>query len=86
MALDGNAIGGLLMEIFGTDMTGTLTTCVTCGAVRPVAETMVYLRAPGTVVRCRTCTNVLMVISRVGGLNCIDLSGVEAMQASAASG
>ncbi len=80
MALDGNAIGGLLLEVFAADMTSALATCAACGAVRPVAETTVYLRAPGVVVRCRTCTNVLMVISRVRGLNCVDLSGLLALQ------
>ena len=50
-ALDGNAIGGLLHDIFGTDLTGAEATCATCGAVGPVAGTVVYLRGPGTVVR-----------------------------------
>jgi len=80
MALDGNAIGGLLLEIFAADMTSAETTCASCGAVRPVAETAVYLGGPGTVVRCRTCTSVLMVISRVRGRNCVDLSGLAALQ------
>ena len=79
MALDGNAIGGLLLEIFAADMTSAETTCASCGAVRPVAETAVYLGGPGTVVRCRTCTSVLMVISRVRGRNCVDLSGLAAL-------
>jgi len=45
VALDGNAIGGLLQEVFETDMTGAEATCVTCGAAGPLAETVVYLRA-----------------------------------------
>jgi 6-phosphogluconolactonase len=32
---------------------------VTCGAADPLAETVVYLRGPGTVVRCRTCSGTL---------------------------
>jgi Family of unknown function (DUF6510) len=83
MALDGNAIGGLLMEVFAADMTGAEATCAACGAIRPVAETTVYLRGPGTVVRCRRCASVLMVISRVRGMNCVDLSGLMALQAEA---
>ena len=82
MALDGNAIGGLLLEIFAADMTSAETTCAACGAVRPVAGTAVSLRGPGTVVRCRSCTSVLMVISRVRGRNCVDLSGLDALQVS----
>jgi hypothetical protein len=80
MALDGNAIGGLLLEVFAADMTSAEATCATCGAVRPVAETTVYPRGPGTVVRCRTCKSVLMVITRVRGRNCVDLTGLAALQ------
>jgi Family of unknown function (DUF6510) len=76
MELDGNAIGGLLQDVFGTEMTDAQATCATCGATGPVAETMVYLRGPGTVVRCRNCTSMLMVITHVHGLNCVDLSGL----------
>jgi hypothetical protein len=76
MTLDGNAIGGLLLEIFGAEMTSAEATCAACGAVRALAETTVYLRGPGTVVRCRSCTSVLMVISRIRGVNCVDLSGL----------
>ena len=80
MALDGNAIGGLLREIFAVEMTSAEATCASCGAVGPVAETTVYVRGPGTVVRCRRCTSVLMVIARVRELNCVDLSGLAALE------
>jgi hypothetical protein len=42
----------------------------------PVAELVVYLRAPGTVVRCRTCDNVLMVFVAVHDRMCVDLQGL----------
>jgi len=77
--LDGNAIGGLLLEVFGTEMTAARVTCAACGATRPVAETVVYLHVPGAVVRCRTCSGMLMVISNVRGVNCVDLGGVTAL-------
>jgi len=44
MALDGNAIGGLLLEIFGRDMTSGEASCKFCGAAGPVAETTVHVR------------------------------------------
>ena len=50
--LDGNAIGGVLAEIFGTEMTVAVGVCGSCGATGPVAELHVYMRAPGIVVRC----------------------------------
>jgi hypothetical protein len=84
MALDGNAIGGLLLDVFAADMTSATATCAACGAVRPVADAMVYLRGPGTVVRCRRCTSILMVISRVRGMNCVDLSGLAELHGGAA--
>jgi hypothetical protein len=80
-AVDGNAIGGLLLEIFGTDLTDAEATCATCGAVGPVAETVVYLDGPGTVVRCRNCSALLMVISQIRGISCVDLLGVAALDA-----
>ena len=78
-ALDGNAIGGLLLEVFGTDLTDAEATCATCGASGPVAETVVYLDAPGTVVRCRNCSGLLMVISQIRGIRCVALRGLEAL-------
>jgi ferredoxin-NADP reductase len=45
----------------------------------PVAETVVYLRGPGTVVRCRNCSGMLMVISQIRGMNCVDLHGLAAL-------
>jgi hypothetical protein len=81
MELDGNAIGGLLHDVFGTEMTDARATCASCGAAGPVAGTVVYLRGPGTVVRCRNCTSLLMVISQVHGRNCVDLAGLAALEA-----
>ena len=79
VALDGNSIGGLLLEVFGKDLTAAQTICATCGAAAVVAETVVYLRAPGTVVRCRTCGSVLMIISQIRGMSCVDLGGMTAL-------
>jgi len=75
-AVDGNAIGGLLFDVFGAEMTAASSTCATCGARRPVAELVVYRRAPGTVVRCRTCGSVLMVLVRRADVTSVDLSGL----------
>jgi ribosomal protein S27E len=75
-ALDGNAIAGHLWEVFGAEMTVSRAVCVHCGNEAPVAEAVVYNRAPGTVVRCPTCINVLMVLVQVRGTTCLDLSGL----------
>jgi hypothetical protein len=75
-ALDGNAIGGLLTDVFAAEMTTVASTCVTCGATRPVAELVVFRRAPGTVVRCRSCDHVLMVFIQAHGRIAVDLTGL----------
>jgi ribosomal protein S27E len=41
---------------------------------------MVYLRTPGTVVRCRNCGAVLMVVVKRHGQNCVDLLGLAALE------
>jgi hypothetical protein len=78
-AVDGNAIGGLLREVFGTEMTAAGSVCDTCGAAREVAELAVYAHAPGTVVRCRSCDSVLMVFVRLHNRICVDLLGLAAL-------
>jgi hypothetical protein len=81
-ALDGNAIGGLLLDVFGAELTAARGRCAACGAVAYVAEGVVHLRGPGTVVRCRSCGGVLMVIAAtVRGIACVDLRGLASLDA-----
>jgi hypothetical protein len=79
-ALDGNAVAGLMWEVFGAEMTTATGTCAHCGAVMAVAELVVYLEAPGTVARCATCDSVVMVIVDVRGIRCVDLQGLAALE------
>jgi hypothetical protein len=77
--LDGNAIGGLLIEVFGTEMTTAVGTCGRCGKMAQVAELAAYRPRLGTVVRCRNCNNVLMVFVQVRGVTCVDLRGLASL-------
>lgn len=77
--LDGNAIAGMLMEIFGTEMTTAVGTCAHCGAVAQVAEFAVYRPDLGIVVRCRSCDNMLMVFVKIRGVTCVDLMGLSSL-------
>jgi ribosomal protein S27E len=77
--LDGNGAAGLLQEIFGTDMTVTAVRCASCGAVAPIGEAVVYAGGPGTVIRCRSCTSVLVVITQIRGMSCVDMMGIAAL-------
>jgi Zn finger protein HypA/HybF involved in hydrogenase expression len=78
--LDGNAIGGDLLELFGVEMTIATGVCRACGAAGAVAELHVYVRAPGTVVRCPSCESVLMKIVRGRDRLWLDLGGVRSLE------
>jgi hypothetical protein len=79
-ALDGNAIGGDLLEVFGVDLTAARSTCAGCGTSAIVAEALVYLGGPGRVVRCRSCSALQIVLVTIRGVTCVDLRGVAAME------
>jgi Family of unknown function (DUF6510) len=79
-ALDGNAIAGAMVDVFGTEMTTAIGVCANCGASGPLAEVIVYLRGPGIVARCRVCTSVLMVLVERRGWTCVDLRGLAALE------
>jgi uncharacterized protein DUF6510 len=78
-ALDGNAIGGLLLDLFGVEMTTATGVCAHCGAAGELATLVVYLQAPGTVARCRSCGEVVMVVVDHRGIKCVDLRGLRAI-------
>ncbi|TMJ98038.1 MAG: hypothetical protein E6G67_01390 [Actinobacteria bacterium] len=84
--LDGNAVGGVLAEIFATEMTASLGTCAGCGATEPVGALHAYVRAPGVVVRCPHCSSVMIRIVRdekdrvwldIRGVSCLEIRRAE---------
>jgi hypothetical protein len=79
-ALDGNAIAGLLFDVFGAEMTAMTCVCGSCNARSVVAELTVYRRAPGTVVRCSSCESVLMVFIERSEVVCVDLGGLAGLE------
>ena len=81
LMLDGNAIAGLLQEVFGVEMTTALGTCNGCGAAGPVGAVHVY-RGAGTVLRCPQCDNVLGKIVKVDTRVWIQMSGLRALEIS----
>ena len=73
--VDGNALGGMMMEVFGREMTDTRGCCAACGTVNPVGAMMVY-RSVGEVMRCPTCGNVTIVAVVIRERARVHLSGV----------
>ena len=78
--LDGNAAAGELSALFAFDVTLARTTCAGCRDTRPVAELHVYLRSPGTVLRCAGCGAVLVRVVRAPDRAWLDLRGVEVLE------
>jgi Family of unknown function (DUF6510) len=78
--LDGNAAAGILRDVFGFEVTAAVGQCEHCGRRAPVAEAASYVRGPGVVLRCRTCTSVLLVIAEVRGINCVSASGLRELE------
>ena len=63
--LDGNVLGGLLIEVFGQEMTDALGRCAHCGDENQVGALIVYRAGPGDVIRCPSCATVLIVATRL---------------------
>ena len=77
--LDGNAIAGVLEEVFGRDVTVAAGRCRGCGAERALGAVHVYYAA-GVVARCPDCDSVLLRIVRAGERTWLDLSGLSVLQ------
>lgn len=62
LMLDANAVAGLLMEIFGVEMTAEPTECAHCGNEAEIGTLFAYTQGPGVVLRCSTCGQVVLRI------------------------
>jgi Family of unknown function (DUF6510) len=80
LMLDGNAIGGLLGEVFAGEVTVARSTCASCGAVREIGALAVYVQAPGSVARCPGCDAVLLRVVRAEGRIWVELQGVSCLE------
>ena len=80
LVLDGNAIAGLLGEIFTMEMTSAVATCGGCGAVMPVGRVHVYMHGPGKVARCPRCGRMLFRIASGSRRAWLDFSGTACIE------
>lgn len=60
--LDGNALAGGLTDLLAFEGTAAETKCRACGDVAALGQALLYGRPMGSVLRCRRCDNVLIVI------------------------
>ena len=73
--VDGNALGGMMMEVFGREMTDAHGSCASCGTVHQIGAMLVY-RGAGDVMRCPTCGNVVTVAVTIRERTRVHLTGV----------
>jgi Family of unknown function (DUF6510) len=78
LRLDGNAAAGVLRELFVGEVTSARGACAACGAIGEVGAQHLYMypHAPGAVIRCQACEDVLMVVVRAAGRVRIALPGL----------
>jgi hypothetical protein len=79
LMLDGNAIAGLLQEVFAVEMTTAIGTCNTCGAADRVGAFRVF-RGAGIVMRCPHCDNALVTIVEDGPRVWIGFAGIRTLR------
>jgi hypothetical protein len=79
MHLDGNAAAGLLAEVFTVEATTAVVTCAGCGASGPLGAAIAYISDMGTVVRCATCSEVLIRGAEIRDRVVLDMRGAAAI-------
>jgi hypothetical protein len=75
--VDGNAAAGDFAGVLGFDATTATLTCVGCDCVTAFAESHVYRRGPGIVVRCPGCDHVLARLVQTPTDVWLDLRGAQ---------
>jgi hypothetical protein len=73
--LDGNSAAGLLAEVFTMEATTAIVTCAGCGASGAMGEARVYAQAPGLVLRCTQCSEVLIRCAEIRDRLVVDMRG-----------
>jgi Zn finger protein HypA/HybF involved in hydrogenase expression len=83
--LDGNAVAGLLREVFTADMTTAIATCTQCGGTEMIGAAHAFQGA-GTVLRCPHCDQTLVKIVEADSRLWIAFPGVQTLQLEIAGG
>ena len=76
LMLDGNAVAGLLYEVFGIEMTTSASECATCGRTGELGSLHAFTHAPGVVLRCPTCHAVMLRVARTPRGTYVDARGL----------
>ena len=75
LMLDGNAVGGLLQDVFGLEMTASPAECANCGQVNELGALLAFTQAPGAILRCPACEEVMLRIVQTPDVIYLDARG-----------
>jgi hypothetical protein len=79
LMLDGNAVAGMLTEVFAVEMTTATMTCGNCGMAGAVGAMHVF-RGAGIVMRCQDCDNVVAKIAGNGTRMWMSFPGMQTLE------
>jgi DNA-directed RNA polymerase subunit RPC12/RpoP len=80
MMLDANSVGGLLWEIFGTEMTAEPVECAHCGNQDEIGTLLAFTQGPGVILRCSTCGKVVLRIVQTPDAIYLDARGAVSLR------
>jgi hypothetical protein len=80
LMLDGNAVAGLMQQIFGRDMTMARTRCAGCASEAAMGALVAFVRGPGVVLRCPACRAMIARIVETPAAVYIDARGATYMR------
>ncbi len=75
LMLDGNALAGMLQEIFGAEMTAVPSKCAGCGNEGEIGSLLAFIHGPGMVLRCPACKQVVLRIVQTPDSYFLDARG-----------
>jgi uncharacterized Zn finger protein len=72
--LDGNGLAGLLVEVFGAEMTSVRRRCQSCGQRHAIGSHRLYHGA-GEVLRCPNCGDLALRIAALPDRHVVEVRG-----------
>ena len=80
LMLDGNAVAGQLAALLGSDVTAMPATCAHCHTVSVMGTLRAYVQAPGSVLRCPACGQVMMRVVETPKGMLVEMRGVASLR------
>lgn len=78
--LDGNTAAGVLVELFGVEMTASTTECENCGREGELGTLVSFGQGHGIVLRCPACSHVMIRVVETPTHIILDARGAVALR------